>query len=354
MSGSVSAPATGPVISQRVWLIWLAAAIAIVALTLLVAARSAVPNQGFGGAAEVLALISLVAVGIERVIELFWTVVARLKHTWWPINDIADAVDQLVSDTNGVAKPAFAAAVAGLEAAKKAIGTTKAQVAALDEQIQRVQAQAHEYEAQVERMSRLAKDNQRVQLLATAAFQAVNRLDTAYGSTMPAVRQAFNDASQVTAGVSDILAGFKDNPAKKVISIVIGSALGLVIAGFVGLDLFAAAGAPLGGGSDGGGSAPLFPFIGVALTGFVIGLGSNPTHEVIRFVSEAAKGRKIGNLGRPSVLAAPDEGEEDEVVRPRGAGTKRAARAEHGIVDRLSGSTAKAPSRVAPGSMNLR
>lgn len=353
MSGSTSAPVAAAAMPMRVWLTWLAAALAIAALSILVAARSAAPNQGFSGAAEVLALISLVAVGIERVIELFWTVVGRVKHGWWPINEIAEAVDQLVRDTNSVAQPAFDAAIAGLEAARAAVATTKEQVEALDEQIRRIQAQAHEYQQQVERISRLGKDNQRVQLLATAAFQAVNRLDTAYGATMPAVRQAFNDASQVTAGVSDILAGFKDNPAKKVISIMLGWAIGLVIAGFVGLDLFAAAGTPLGGGAAG--QTALFPFIGVALTGFVMGLGSNPTHEVIRYVSEAAKGRKVSNLGRPTVLATPDAGEGDEVAAPRGAGAKRAAaRAEHRVVELLPGSTAKAPSRVAPGSMNLR
>jgi hypothetical protein len=355
MAGSSpTTPVVASPLAPRVWLIWLVVAVGIAALTVLVAARATVPNQGFADAAEILALISLVAVGIERVIEVFWTVVSRLRSSWWPINEIADAVDQLVRDTNTVAQPAFDAAIAGLVAARAATDLTKEQIEALDEQIRKVKAQAEEYGEQIKRISRLAKDNQRVQLLATAAFQAANRLDTAYGSTMPAVRQAFNDASQVTAGVADILAGFKDNPAKKVISIVIGWALGLLVAGFVGLDLFAAAGAPLGAAAAPGQAPPLFPFLGVALTGFVIGLGANPTHEVIRLVTEAAKGRRASNLARPTVLAAPDDDDEKVLERPRGAGTKRESKLEHRIVDRLSGSTARAPSRVAPGSMNLR
>jgi hypothetical protein len=354
MSESSAAASAAPGIRLSTRAIWLVAAV-IVGLTLFVARFATVPNQGFADAAAVLAMVGLVAVGIERIIEAFWSLMSRAQSGWWPLDQIAAAVDSLVDETNAVATPAFAAAEAGLEAAKGAIGVTRDQVEALDEQIQKVRAQAKAYEAQVARISSLAKDNQRVQLLTTAAFQAVNRLDTAYGRDMPAVRQAFNDASQVTAGVSDILAGFKDNPAKKVISIALGWVIGLVVAGFAGLDLFAAAGAPVGPTDPALRDQALFPFLGVALTGFVLGLGANPTHEVIRLVTEAAKSRRLGNLPRPEVVGSPDERDERRELAAMRPSTSRAKTPEGPtITDRLHGSTAASPARVRPGVMNLR
>jgi hypothetical protein len=355
MSGSTAGAAAPPGIRLGTRVIWLIAALVIVGLTLFVARFATMPNQGFADAAAVLAMVGLVAVGIERIIEAFWSLMGRLKSGWWPLDQIAAAVDSLVAETNAVATPAFEAAEAGLEAAKGAIGVTKDQLDALDEQIEKIRAQKKGYDAQVARIGSLAKDNQRVQLLTTAAFQAVNRLDTAYGRDMPAVRQAFNDASQVTAGVSDILAGFKDNPAKKVISIALGWVIGLIVAGFVGLDLFAAAGAPLGPTDPALRDQALFPFLGVALTGFVLGLGANPTHEVIRLVSEAAKSRRIGNLSRPEVVGSPDERDERrELAAAAGPSAKAKSREGPTITDRLHGSTAASPARMRPGVMNLR
>jgi hypothetical protein len=111
----------------------------------------------------------------------------------------------------------------------------------------------------------------------------------------------------------DIVAAFKDNPAKKMISIILGSLIGLVVVGFVGLDLFAAAGAPLpfAGISweiSKGHTIVLVPYIGVALTGLVLGLGSNPTHQVVSYVTDVAKARKAAQLGAPDVPGTADEG----------------------------------------------
>lgn len=332
----------------------------LVGLALYVAANSKTPNQGFteagaidGGAASVLAMVSIVAVGIERFIEMFWSLMASFKNGWWPLPEIAKAVDTLAEETNQVAKPAFAAAIAGIEEAQKAVADGSAEFDRLKAEIDKVRDEEKKYKAQIKAISSLAKDNQRVQLVATTAFQAAHRLDTAYGTLMPAVRQAFNDVSQVTAGVSDVLAGFKENPAKKIISIYVGSMVGLVVSGFVGLDLFAAAGLPLGESKFLG--VPL-PYVGVMLTGLVVGLGANPTHEVVRLVSEAAKSRRASNMGRPNVSGSPDE--RDERAGAAGAaGGAAAGTSIVSILERLlptAGSTAPTQERAQPGTMNLR
>lgn len=320
--------------SERSIMAWVGLASAVIIATLCVWAAkfSTPPNLGApgtpgaagidGGAASMLAMVSIVAVGIERLIEIFWSMIGSFKNGWWPLPEIADAVEDLANETNRAAQPAFAAAIAGLEEIRNGVDVAEETRKALEDEINRVKADEEAFKKQIQQIASLSKNNQRVQLIATTTFQAVNRLDAAYGRVNADVRKAFNDASQVTAGVSDLLAGFKDNPAKKIISIILGAIAGLLISGVVGLDLFAAAGMPLGD------RASMFPYVGVMLTGLVVGLGANPTHEVVRWVTESAKSRRAANLGRPNVSGSPDE--RDEVA----SGTSIARR--------------------APGTMNLK
>lgn len=333
--------------------------VVIGALAVWAAKWSTPPNVGFadsttatggidGGAASVLAMVSIVAIGIERLIEIFWSMIGSFKNGWWPLPEIADAVDRLTEEANQIAKPAFQAALDGLAAAQATLQEGDAQRALLDAEIARINVEVQAYRDQIASVGSLAKNNQRVQLVATTAFQAAQRLDTAYGSVMPAVRQAFNDVSQMTAGVSDILAGFKDNPAKKVISIFLGSAAGLLVAGTVGLDLFAAAGLPLGETDPAKIPLSAFPYVGVMLTGLVVGLGANPTHEVVRWASEAAKSRKTASLGLPNVSGGPDDREGGAAGVPF-----TAEQAAASILDLLAPIGIKTTPRARPGTMNL-
>ena len=171
-------------------------------------------------------------------------------------------------------------------------------------------------------MNRLAKDNQRVALLASTTSQTITRIDTLLGAQDKFVRAAFNDASQVATGALDLVAALKDNPGKKIISLLIGAALGLIAAGFVGLDLFAAAGAALPGGED-------FK-VGVMITGLILGLGSNPTHQVVSVVTDAAKARRSAQLGEPAVEPDPTSAPTTP-QSPAASPTLRAARFGGGV-----------------------
>ena len=112
-------------------------------------------------------------------------------------------------------------------------------------------------------------------------------------------------ATQSVTGLADFVATFKDNPARRLISIYAGAFLGLLVAGFLGLDVFKAAMETAQTSTSAGG---LFPYWGVAITGIVMGLGSNPTHEVIRAIQEVKKSRKAGNDPTPSFSASGDSG----------------------------------------------
>ena len=83
-------------------------------------------------------------------------------------------------------------------------------------------------------------------------------------------------------GVDDFLGTFSSNPLRRIISLFIGMVLGLVVAAFAGLDCIAAALSPVTLGKS-----PLNPTVwGMVLTGILIGLGSNPTHEIIKALQQ--------------------------------------------------------------------
>jgi len=117
----------------------------------------------------------------------------------------------------------------------------------------------------------------------------------------------FGDASAALrtsiSGVTDFLASFKDNPGRRMLSLELGMAAGLAIALFTGVDEFAGVAndnsatqqpnpATQQQATDqAAGSVPA-TVGGILFTGLLMGLGSSPTHEVIRVVQEAKKQRK--------------------------------------------------------------
>jgi len=110
-------------------------------------------------------------------------------------------------------------------------------------------------------------------------------------------------ANTAIGGLQDFLATFKDNPGRRLISIYLGAILGLLVAGFFGLDVFAAATRSVSTATTA--SVSTCPRFMVLLTGVIIGLGSNPTHEVIRAVQEFKKGQKGENTSKPNLPSKP-------------------------------------------------
>src|SRR5207244_2208268 len=106
-------------------------------------------------------------------------------------------------------------------------------------------------------------------------------------------------AGVAVSGLTDFVATFKDNPGRRLYSVLLGVVIGVLVAAVFGLDLFAAIqSAPVAAGAPAVKSGSLFdplPSLGIAVTGLVMGLGSNPTHEVIRAIQEFKKAKKAEN-----------------------------------------------------------
>jgi hypothetical protein len=110
-------------------------------------------------------------------------------------------------------------------------------------------------------------------------------------------------AGQAVDSVGSFIATFKDNPGKRLLSLELGALAGLAVAGMLGVDLFKAVLSP-DSKTDIVFNWPTSidgiwnwivtaPFVGVATTGLLLGLGSNPTHEVIGALQQYKIDKKI-------------------------------------------------------------
>jgi hypothetical protein len=255
------------------WIVAVGLALLVVGLAL----------AGFAGspqtanAAATLALVTATAVGIERVLEIFWVVAGQLANSWWPLDVPAKQLDAFISDLNRQVTPfvtraqaIVSSAEADAKEAVQGLDTAKGALGSLRQYLQELSVSDPPTQAQ-----------------AAAMIAAINSLvgwDTQ-------LAQGADEAKTVIADLSSFASTFMDNPARKLISLYLGALIGLLIAAFSHLDLFRASGIQTT-------NVWVFQW-GVALTGVVMGLGSNPAHEVIKAVQEFKNNQKQSVLARP-------------------------------------------------------
>jgi hypothetical protein len=151
---------------------------------------------------------------------------------------------------------------------------------------------------------KLAPGSERLALLAAIStdFSKLLKEATDLASKTSKEAQDAIKKSDEAIGLSMTVAeSFTDNPARRVASILIGGGLGMIAAGFLGLNIFSAV---LGAGAN-----DLAAGLGVILTGFVIGLGSSPLHEVVKALQnyKESQGEMIetGTPGDGKIIRAP-------------------------------------------------
>lgn len=255
--------------------------------------------NSFKDAATTLAFIGGAAVGIERVLEAFWTFMGGVVGTYWPLNVINKQVQTLVVDLDDALKPFHEEALQRIKELENAGNATDEGLARL----KKAETEIGQLKARFDDIKKLAPDNQRVQLLTAAASQNVALLREKFGDLLTDTDRTVTVANTAIGGLQDFLSTFKDNPGRRLISIYLGAILGLLVAGFFGLDLFAAATSSISTAATG--AVFTCPRFMVLLTGVIIGLGSNPTHEVIRAIQEFKKGQKGENTSQPDLPSKP-------------------------------------------------
>jgi hypothetical protein len=249
------------------------------------------PNPGFGSSAAVLSVITATAIGIERVLEIGWTLIGQIDSKW-PKRG-ATAVTMYLDSLDAEIEPFVTRAAATLEEIRNradAAGQAKDMVFDQIPRIERLVAQAN---AAVKELGTKAPDSARVELLAAT----ITQIGVAIEQTAALVTDvdeklatpAYDAVVRGLESASAFVGGFNDNPGRRLISIVAGVIIGLGVAGFLGLDVFHAI-------LTDNASVALVDVAklgwGTAITGVVMGLGANPTHEVIRAIQEYKKKTK--------------------------------------------------------------
>jgi hypothetical protein len=272
---------------KRISLIVVLASLVLAAAIITVAKYAQGANVGFNDSAAALAFITATAVGIERTIEAMWTTLGGLLGTYWPLNLINNQVKTLTGELDNSLKPFHEQAIERVNQLKKAGSLTADQL----KKLEGAPADIERLKKRFDELRNLAPSNQRVQLLAAAASQNVSFLTEKYGDILGDLKDAATVANSAIDGLQNFLASFKDNPGRRLISIYIGAILGLIVAGLFSLDVFKAAGV----------DTTAHATTSIVLTGIVIGLGSNPTHEVIRVIQEFKENRKGENTKKPDL-----------------------------------------------------
>jgi hypothetical protein len=251
---------------------------------LLVALFAPASSAKFADATAMLAFITGAAVTIERIIEAMWTVLGGTLGTYWPLSWVRKQTDTLVSSLD--------ATVTTVQTqVQRVLAQVEGSTVWAQEQLPRIQGEMTALRDRIAELRTMAPDNQRLQLAAASAAQYINGLEKAYSSKSPELQRALNTAKATIDGMQDFLASFKDNPGRRLISIFLGAIIGVVVAGAFGLDVFKAV-------LDNQDTRNIGHIL---ITGVMIGLGSSPTHEVIRAIQEYKKNRKGENASRPDL-----------------------------------------------------
>jgi hypothetical protein len=281
------------------------------------------PNAGFKDAASVLALISLSAVAIERGIEAFFSAMSGRLGEWWPLRAVRAEFDTFETSTNAVLGDVARMTLDELAAARDLADQTADKVAALQGLIDGIEGERARLHQQLDDVTRkLPPGSARLARLGEIGSSMATTLHDAHGRSMEYTTEggkALRAASDAAERASLIIASFTDNPARRVASLILGASLGMVLAGALGLNLFVATLAAPDGTTDIVGL--LAGKLGFLVTGVVIGLGSSPTHEVVKSL-QAYKDARSGAVQVPTLTtgAATSPQVIDEAAGPRGFG----------------------------------
>jgi hypothetical protein len=243
--------------------------VAVLGLLFAVAAvTSPGSNQGIP-AASALVLISAAALGIERVLEVFWTFIDSTGGSFWPITSLDRAVNNLANSiSEGVGAPLknLDDAVEQLKNAGKLTGDVAKQV---PDEINSIRSG-------IAQLQLLAPTSDRAKVIADYTTRGLNAVAKRY----PVVESDIGIAVESISVISSFVESLDENPGRRILSIYVGVLIGLGVVMALGLDVFQATLVAVP-------SPILFGhslYLGVAATGLLIGLGANPTHEVIKLL----------------------------------------------------------------------
>jgi hypothetical protein len=296
--------ATGAV--RKVWVVLVALLVGALAFTIWFGAgdQGSVDTgavAGFTDAAAVAVFVAAIAAGIERLLEVSWGVIDRsTAGSWWPLSVVtATITDAEIAANKFVADD--------LQNVAELLGDAKALVdhseVAADEAAKTaelIQARVSAAKTGLANAAKLAPGSARFSAIARVGddlTQETLRITRDAGLYSEALQNRLAQLNDGIVQATDIVSGFSDNPARRSMSIAAGTAVALVVAGYLKLNIFYAfltADAP----------TYLKGVGGVIATGIVMGLGTNPTHEVIKALQKRREDRTTEDVVSSIIVPA--------------------------------------------------
>ena len=259
-------------------------------------------NAGFKDSASVIVFVTFVAVAIERLLEMFWTLLGQAKRfgAWWPLNQIVAAVETVETQTDNLLKPVFDQVQRDLQQFHGTLLGAGDHVKRLqiEQKLNELKSAREHFQARLDSARTLAPGSSRLALITHVGAEAARLLGnaaTAGGEMTRDAARSVDKAAEASSIATSVVASFSDNPARRLASVCLGSGAGMFIAGLMGLNLFAAI---LGQNTRLAGLA------GVLITGVIVGLGSNPTHEIVKSLQSYKESRKplVVGVGESPVM----------------------------------------------------
>jgi len=214
--------------------------------------------------AAAIGLVTASAVGIERVVETFWAVASQLATDWWPLSVPVKQVDAFMIRLNQQLQPV-------VDLAERVVGAAETDASSTSARLATARAQLETLKANLNQVTVTEPPSQARAASMIAAIDALATWDARLSQGAAAAKTAIAD-------LSGAVSAFSNNPARKLISLFAGAILGIGLAAVAHVDLFRASGIA---------DTQLGPYQwGVAITGVVMGLGSNPAHELINAITQ--------------------------------------------------------------------
>ncbi|WP_040493261.1 hypothetical protein [Ilumatobacter nonamiensis] len=272
---------TNATTSARSWWIGIAIFLALsVGATIFIAAITGDPaNTGIADGAAVLAFVTGIALGVERLIEVVWAWVdkSEKKGAWWPLSLVTDAMSEMETKTNEALTP-FVQDVASLLVDLDGwVGDSAAKAEAVNSVAADIEERAAAAREAIAHAQKLAPGSSRFAAIARATDDFTHDAEVIAkkaGVWSRDLERHLRSAGDVLTSAHEVVGAFTSNPARTTMSIALGVPMAILASGVLGLNMFAAVLGP---------DVPPYMagVLGILATGVVMGLGSNPTHEVI-------------------------------------------------------------------------
>ena len=161
----------------------------IVLISVMVALSASPPNGQFKDAATVLLVVTAVAVGVERTLELVWTGVGLLKGSFWPLNAVGEQIEKMHQELNAALEPIYVQTNNTLEqlsAAGKLVGP----------KLTEAQAELTKLKATTDDLASMAADSTQLQMFAAATAQTISYIQSKYTASLAAADLEKSGADQ--------------------------------------------------------------------------------------------------------------------------------------------------------------